>query len=273
MLRLYGSKDYFVRRAFAFPASANRHKEETKRGGDRNAVGARSPPKGIRFRSERGGVDSTCHSKLWDLWDFPYSIDGEWGGLLSDDYWHRRFNDWVDRYGALLRKVCLRRVGAREELADELLHETFRVAWEKRESFQGNDDEALKWLSRISYNLAPGVWRRNRSMEPLEGVFAERFLVANRPNEGLEAAELARLRACFSALAAVDREILVCRFGLRRDSSTALSLGELTWSEIAGVLEDEFKTSFAADQVRMRAKRALVKLRACLEKHGILGTN
>src|SRR5438067_3740514 len=76
-----------------------------------------------------------------------------------------------DRHAALLFRYLIRRAG--RDTADELLGETFRVAFERRSSFDSAYASARPWLYGIASNL----------------------LARHRRSEGRRLAATARLRA------------------------------------------------------------------------------
>jgi len=69
-------------------------------------------------------------------------------GSLDD---RRLFAVLFDRHAGVLFRFLIRRVG--RDTADELLGETFRIAFEKRSSFDGRQPSAKPWLYGIATNL------------------------------------------------------------------------------------------------------------------------
>jgi RNA polymerase sigma-70 factor (ECF subfamily) len=63
----------------------------------------------------------------------------------------RRFAVLFDRHAGVLFRFLVRRVG--RDIADELLGETFRIAFEKKASFDGRRPDARPWLYGIATNL------------------------------------------------------------------------------------------------------------------------
>jgi RNA polymerase sigma-70 factor (ECF subfamily) len=81
----------------------------------------------------------------------------------------RRFAAVYDRHAAVVFRFLVRRVG--RDTADELLGETFRIAFERREVFDCTRDSARPWLYGIATNLLAKhrrtEARRLRAMERL----------------------------------------------------------------------------------------------------------
>ena len=63
----------------------------------------------------------------------------------------RRFTLVYDRHAGLLFRFLIRRVG--RDTADELLGETFRIAFERRASYDATRPNARPWLYGIASNL------------------------------------------------------------------------------------------------------------------------
>lgn len=62
-----------------------------------------------------------------------------------------RFGELFDRHATTLHRYLVRRVGA--SAADELLGETFRIAFEKRSTYDVERESARPWLYGIATNL------------------------------------------------------------------------------------------------------------------------
>jgi DNA-directed RNA polymerase specialized sigma24 family protein len=81
----------------------------------------------------------------------------------------RRFAVVYDRHAAVVFRFLVRRVG--RDTADELLGETFRIAFERRAVFDCSRDSARPWLYGIATNLLAKhrrtEARRLRAMERL----------------------------------------------------------------------------------------------------------
>src|SRR5690242_14471451 len=71
----------------------------------------------------------------------------------------REFAAIYDRHAAVLFRFLVRRIGS--DVADELLGDTFRIAFERRESFDTTWDTARPWL----YGIATNVLAKHRRKE------------------------------------------------------------------------------------------------------------
>src|SRR2546430_17286126 len=69
-------------------------------------------------------------------------------GSLGDP---RRFAALFDRHAGVLFRFLIRRGG--RDTADELLGETFRIAFERRSTLDGRQPSARPWLYRIATHL------------------------------------------------------------------------------------------------------------------------
>ena len=189
---------------------------------------------------------------------------------MEDKDWQKRFEGWVDRFGGELLRAAVRRTGGRRQLAEELTAEAWMVAWDKRHTFSGSDEDARRWLHRIEFNLAPKVWRKNRQHADGDTDRLD-LLLAQSPeapwnglSENPDPLEQAQLLHCFEARADIERDILRMRFVFNPDPAARDVRAALSWSEIAAELLSRTGTRYKADQLRMRARRALKKLRDCL---------
>jgi RNA polymerase sigma factor (sigma-70 family) len=156
-----------------------------------------------------------------------------------------------DRHGATLLRFLGRRAGA--GVAEGLLGELFRVAFERRKTFDASRASALPWLYGIGSNLL----LKHRRGE------ARRLRANARMAAGLEAAER-------PASAALDARVLLPRVAdaieaLPDDEREALLLfawEELSYQSVAEALELPIGT------VRSRLNRARAHLRELLEPGG-----
>src|SRR5262245_41857206 len=157
-----------------------------------------------------------------------------------------------DRHAATLLRFLGRRAGAR--VAEGLLGELFRVAFERRKTFDPARGGALPWLYGIGANL---LLKHRRSE-------ARRLRASARMVAGLEAAAGGR------SAAALDARLLFPRVAdaiesLPADERQALLLfawEELPYQSIAEALELPVGT------VRSRLNRARARLRELLEPNG-----
>lgn len=135
-----------------------------------------------------------------------------------------------DRHAESIRRFAVRRLG--ESRADDVIAEVFRIAFERRATFDVSARSALPWLYGIAANLvrrehrAHARWmralgradgQRDRSIDPLLDVDARLDAASLRP----------ALVDALLALTDIDREILllVAWEGLRTgEVATALGL-------------------------------------------------
>jgi RNA polymerase sigma factor (sigma-70 family) len=156
-----------------------------------------------------------------------------------------------DRHGATLLRFLGRRAGA--GVAEGLLGELFRVAFERRKTFDASRASALPWLYGIGSNLL----LKHRRGE------ARRLRANARMAAGVEADRRA-------SAAAIDARVLFPRVAdaieaLPDDEREALLLfawEELSYQSVADALEVPIGT------VRSRLNRARARLRELLERNG-----
>ena len=100
------------------------------------------------------------------------------------------FGALFDRHAGLLFRFLVRRVGP--DVGDDLLGETFRIAFERRASFDVERASARPWLYGIATNFArnfdPAVLQ---GMVAMTGLEAEPVKGERLPDEVLEAAQAA----------------------------------------------------------------------------------
>jgi RNA polymerase sigma-70 factor (ECF subfamily) len=157
-----------------------------------------------------------------------------------------------DRHAAALLRFLGRRAGAK--VAEGLLGELFRIAFERRKTFDASRGSALPWLYGIGSNLL----LKHRRGE------ARRLRASARMAAGREAAD-GRASA-----AALDARLLFPRVAdaieaLPDDERETLLLfawEELSYHSVAEALELPIGT------VRSRLNRARVRLRELLEPNG-----
>jgi RNA polymerase sigma factor (sigma-70 family) len=157
-----------------------------------------------------------------------------------------------DRHAATLLRFLGRRAGAK--VAEGLVGELFRVAFERRKTFDASRASALPWLYGIGSNL---LLKHRRSE-------ARRLRASARMAAGPEASD-GRVSA-----AALDARLLFPRVAdaieaLPDDEREALLLftwEELSYQSVADALELPIGT------VRSRLNRARARLRELLEPKG-----
>jgi RNA polymerase sigma-70 factor (ECF subfamily) len=159
------------------------------------------------------------------------------------------FATLFDRHAASVHRYLGRRVG---ELADDLLSETFLVAFRRRASYRAVHVEVRPWLIGIATNIVHGhVRTERRRYRALARAAADPGLPAIDPGELTDrmAAQALRgpLAAALADLKPRDRNVLLL-----------FAWGQLGYEEIAGVLDIPVGT------VRSRLNRARRQTRAAL---------
>ncbi len=154
-----------------------------------------------------------------------------------------------DRHAATVHRYLGRRVG---ELADDLLSETFLIAFRRRAAYRPEHVEVRPWLLGIATNLVHGhVRAEQRRYRALARAGAEPTVPGTDPADSTDrlVAEALRgpLAAALAGLAARDRDALLL-----------LAWGQLSYEEIAAVLDIPIGT------VRSRLNRARRRTRAAL---------
>jgi len=159
-----------------------------------------------------------------------------------------RFAPLFDRHAAAVHRYLARRIGA---AADDLLAETFLVAFRRRASYQPRHVEVRPWLFGIATNvLRRHVRQEERRYRALARATAQetRLHVDDPPEERLDAQALrAKLAAALAALKPADRDVLLL-----------LAWAQLSYVEIAATLDIPVGT------VRSRLNRARNLTRAAL---------
>src|SRR5262245_6598546 len=157
-----------------------------------------------------------------------------------------------DRHAAILLRFLGRRVGAR--VAEGLVGELFRIAFERRVTFDGARPSALPWLYGIGSNLLlkhrRGEARRLRASARMA---ADLETAARRPSAAaLDASVLfPRVADAIEALPDDEREVLLL-----------FAWEELSYQSMAAALDLPIGT------VRSRLNRARAHLRELLEPSG-----
>ncbi|GAA2810422.1 RNA polymerase sigma factor [Kribbella solani] len=157
------------------------------------------------------------------------------------------FGRLFDRYAAQLHRYCSRRIGP--DLADDVVAETFLIAYERRCSFDPSRSSGLPWL----YGIATNVLHRHRKAEArahriltYQGDSAD--IVAETATERTDAA--ARIRTIARVLGALPR---------RHRDVIFLAAAGLEYAEIAAAL------AIPVGTVRSRLHRARARLRWALD--------
>ena len=165
----------------------------------------------------------------------------------------RRFAAVYDRHAGVVFRFLVRRVG--RDAADELLGETFRVAFERRATFDCTRESARPWLYGIATNLLAKhrrtEARRLRAMERLALAHGDDGM-ADAVADALDAQQTVGL--VLDAIAALpDGE---------RDALLLFVWEELDYEDIAAAL------GIPVGTVRSRLHRARARLQAVTDRHG-----
>jgi RNA polymerase sigma factor (sigma-70 family) len=159
-----------------------------------------------------------------------------------------------DRHAGSIYRFLARRVEPAE--ADGLLGEVFRIAFERRESFDQERPSARPWLYGIATNVVTrhrrSEHRRLRAMARLASTrVADHDLVGDRVSETIDAdAAWAQLVEIIDGLPADERDTLLL-----------YAWEELSYADIAAALDVPVGT------VRSRLNRARRRLRASHDGH------
>jgi RNA polymerase sigma-70 factor (ECF subfamily) len=159
-----------------------------------------------------------------------------------------RFAALFDRHAVTVHRYLGRRVG---ELADDLLSETFLVAFRRRADYRPEHLEVRPWLMGIATNLVHGAARaERRRYRALARAAVEPEAADDGDREGRVDAQALRgpLAAALAGLKAHDRDVLLL-----------VAWGDLSYEEVAAVLDVPVGT------VRSRLHRARRQTRTALE--------
>lgn len=174
----------------------------------------------------------------------PPDIERTDGALIGVD-----FAALFDRHAVAVHRYLARRIGAM--VADDLLAQTFLVAYERRAGYDRSRPDARPWL----YGIATNLLRRHQREEVRQyrawartGVDPALESHALRVVERVDAQAWSRpLAAALAGLKPGEREVLLL-----------LAWGELTYPEIASALDIPIGT------VRSRLHRARAAVRDAL---------
>jgi RNA polymerase sigma factor (sigma-70 family) len=160
-----------------------------------------------------------------------------------------RFASLFDRHAPYIHRYLTRRVG--RQAADDLVAETFLVAFGKRGAYDPGYRDARPWLYGIATNLV-GRHRREETRQfrlsqaagpdPVQNDYAERSVV-NLTAQSIRAV----LAGALSGLAEPDRDVLLL-----------IAWEQLSYEEVARAL------GIPVGTVRSRLHRARKKVRAAL---------
>jgi RNA polymerase sigma factor (sigma-70 family) len=153
------------------------------------------------------------------------------------------------RHAPVIQRYVTRRIGV--DAADDVVAETFLVAFRQRASYQADRQDALPWLYGIATNLVGRHWRTElrqlrllarTGLDPLAEAFTDRVDAA------VSAASLqARLAAGLARLPVAQRHALLL-----------VAWGGLTYDQVASA------TGVPLGTVQSRVNRARTRLRRAL---------
>nr|WP_231708756.1 RNA polymerase sigma factor [Arthrobacter sp. zg-Y20] len=155
-----------------------------------------------------------------------------------------------DRHAAGLYRYAARRAG--EFAADDVIAETFLVAWERLESYDYDHDDARPWLFGIATNLLRRHHRTEARMLKAAAKAGLRDSVADESD---------RVAAQTDALVATGQIAVALKSMpvIDRDTLLLYAWGDLTYEGIAAAMDVPIGT------VRSRLNRARRTLRSALD--------
>ncbi|WP_444961111.1 RNA polymerase sigma factor [Nocardiopsis sp. M1B1] len=160
-----------------------------------------------------------------------------------------RFGEVFRRHAPALHRYAARRLGGPD--ADDVVAETFHIAFRKRDRYDPAHPDARPWLWRIAANLVRRHHRtETRHYRALARTGVDPVLegFADRVSARVDAQSASKpLAAALAGLSARDRDVLLL-----------VAWGDLTYEEVASVL------SVPVGTVRSRLHRARKRVRAAL---------
>jgi RNA polymerase sigma-70 factor (ECF subfamily) len=165
----------------------------------------------------------------------------------------RAFATIFDRHAALLFRFLIRRAGP--DAADELLGETFRIAFERREKFDTSYASARPWI----YGIATNLLAKHRRSQARRAAATARLATAPA-DDGLADAVAASIDA-HAMWTHVNAAITALPPG-ERDALVLYAWEELSYQDIAIALEIPVGT------VRSRISRARKRVRELVATAG-----
>lgn len=160
-----------------------------------------------------------------------------------------RFGEVFRRHAPALHRYAARRLGGPD--ADDVVAETFHIAFRKRDRYDPARPDARPWLWRIAANLVRRHHRtETRHYRALARTGVDPVLegFADRVSARVDAQSVSKpLAAALAGLSARDRDVLLL-----------VAWGDLTYEEVASVL------SVPVGTVRSRLHRARKRVRAAL---------
>lgn len=167
-----------------------------------------------------------------------------------------RFAEIFDRHFVTIHRYLARRVGP--DVADDLAGEVFRIAFERRVSFDADRSNARPWLYGIATNLLHGRRRtEERKLRAVQRIAAAVVVpigadVFDRASERVDAERAAHdVGAALRSIPAADRDALVL-----------FAVEGLSYPEVAVAL------GIPVGTVRSRISRARRRIRELLEPDG-----
>jgi RNA polymerase sigma-70 factor (ECF subfamily) len=164
------------------------------------------------------------------------------------------FGEIFDRHGAGILRFLVRRVGP--EPADQLLGDTFRIAFERRVTFDRSRDTAAPWL----YGIATNLLRRHRRSEGRRLRATARLGASTDGGQADEDRVIAAADA--EALLPAVAEAVLELPDAERDVLLLFAWEDLAYDDIAAALDVPVGT------VRSRLSRARQKVRDLLDAPG-----
>jgi RNA polymerase sigma-70 factor (ECF subfamily) len=166
------------------------------------------------------------------------------------------FASIFDRHAASLHRFLVRRVEPID--ADGLLGEVFRIAFERRGTFDPGRESARPWLYGIATNLVARHRRSEQRRMHAMALLASRRVDGGRDIVGDRAAETVDAAESWSRLADAIDELPAAE----RDALLLYAWEELRYEDIADALDVPVGT------VRSRLNRARRRVRAALDPTG-----
>ena len=157
-----------------------------------------------------------------------------------------------DRYAPTLLRFLGRRVGAR--VAEGLVGELFRIAFERRETFDASRANALPWL----YGIGSNVLLKHRRAEARRLRASARMLAAGQAVDRRASAAALDARVLFPRVA----DAIETLPDPEREALLLFAWEELPYEAVAEALELPIGT------VRSRLNRARARLRELIEPKG-----
>lgn len=159
------------------------------------------------------------------------------------------FAELFDRHSRAVYRYAAQRLGA--QAAEDLVGETFLVAFQRRERFDAAYEDARPWLLGIATNL---ISRRRRT----EAAHFRALLRSPREVPAEEQAERVSARVSAAAMRPLLAEALSLLAARDRDVLLLIGWAELSYEQTALALDIPVGT------VRSRLNRARRKVRAAL---------